>query len=238
LPWKSRWHFRDIEPKLRQELFDALEAVGDFAKLFNHRLTTHPGPFNKLCSNKERVVGNTIRELEDHNEIFDLMGFEPSYRNKINIHLGAAYGDKVKTAQRWCDNFKRLSPNLRKRLTIENDDRGSLYDTKDLYDMVYKKTGVPIVFDFHHHRLHNIHPGMNEQECAELAVSTWPSDIVPVMHWSESRREEQNDTSINTSAHSDYCHGPLPDFSLSRPVDLMIEAKKKEQALFTLQTNE
>lgn len=238
LPWKSRWHFRDIDTPLRHDLFDALREIGDFARIFNHRLTMHPGPFNKLCSPKERVVQNTIRELEDHNEIFELMGFEPSYRNKINIHLGAAYGDKPETAKRWCKNFKRLSNRLQKRITIENDDRGALYDTKDLYDMVYQETGVPIVFDFHHHRLHNLHKDMNEQECAELAVSTWPKDIVPVMHWSESRREEKHDNSISTSAHSDLCHGPLPDYKLSRPVDLMIEAKNKEQALFTLQNNE
>ena len=236
LPWKSRWHFRDIETDLRHELFDALKAVGDFSKMFNHRLTSHPGPFNKLCSNRERVVQNTIRELEDHNELFELMDFDASHYNKINIHLGAAYDDKVATAKIWCKNFKRLSPSLQKRITIENDDRGALYDTKDLYDMIYQETGVPIVFDFHHHRLHNVHPNMDEQECAELAISTWPKSTVPVMHWSESRREEMNDNTITTSAHSDYCYGPLPDFELSRPVDLMIEAKQKELALFTLTT--
>ena len=38
-----------------------------------------------------------------------------------------------------------------------------------------------------------------------LAVSTW-GDIVPVVHYSESRNIEQEDDSIRPQAHSDYVY--------------------------------
>jgi UV DNA damage repair endonuclease len=43
----------------------------------------------------------------------------------------------------------RLAICLRARLTVENDDRGSMYSVNDLLH-VHQKTGIPIVFDFHH----------------------------------------------------------------------------------------
>ena len=60
------------------------------------RLSTHPGPFNKMASVGD-VFKNTVRDLEIHSRMFDLMGLEPSHWNKINIHVGGAYGDKVET---------------------------------------------------------------------------------------------------------------------------------------------
>lgn len=225
-PWKSEWKWADVlttEHRLR------LELSGLFARKREHRLTFHPGPFNKLCSTDGRILGNTISELEMHACIFHEMGFKPSYENSINIHLGAAYGDKNKTAKNWVKHYtKYLSSELQKSLTIENDDKKALYTTEDLYYLVYEKCGVPIMFDFHHEAL-NPSKNWTMRKAAEMALSTWPDDITPLFHWSESRSEEQSDESINKVAHSDYTYGPLPDFPLSRPIDLMIEAKKKEK---------
>ena len=77
-----------------------------------------------------------------------------------------------KALERFCTNFTNLlSDNLKKRLTVENDDRASLYSVKDLYENVYLKTGIPIVFDYHHHIFCD--GGQTEQEALELALSTW-----------------------------------------------------------------
>lgn len=225
-PWKSEWDWEFLESWPRIKSF--LNIVGEFATKYDIRLTFHPGPFNKLCSPEDRVVNNTIRELEMHNDILNFMGFTPSVENSINIHVGAAYGDKEKTSKRFCENFKKLSPSLQKRLTVENDDRASLYNCQELFDMIYCNIGIPIMFDFHHHRCYPT-KHLNEKEAANLAISTWPETITPLFHWSESKRKEAKDTKIKLSAHSDYTYGPLPTYTLSRSIDLMIEAKKKEK---------
>ena len=84
-------------------------------------------------------------------QVLDLMGFEPSHWNKINIHIGGVYGDKLSTLDRFAQNFQRLSDNCKSRLTLENDDWGCAFSVRDLLPLS-KKCGIPIVFDFHHHK--------------------------------------------------------------------------------------
>ena len=70
---------------------------------------------------------------------------------------------------------------------------------------------------------------MTEEDALEVAVSTWPTDIVPVVHYSESRSKEQLDESIRPQAHSDYVLDYIDTYG--NQVDIMIEAKAKELAL-------
>ena len=78
-----------------------------------------------------------------------MMGFKPSHYNKINIHIGGVYNDKQATLARFAETFRTLSPNLRARLTVENDDWPSAFAVSDLM-WLHKETGIPLVFDFHH----------------------------------------------------------------------------------------
>ena len=73
------------------EIVRVLAQCGQYAKDNNIRITTHPGPFNLLASPKESVVINTIKDLEMHGLLFDLMGLSRTPYNKINIHGGATY---------------------------------------------------------------------------------------------------------------------------------------------------
>lgn len=229
-PWKSEWDWKTF-PELK-EAQRLLAEIGAYARKHDHRLTFHPGPFNKLCSPIEEVVQNTITDLEMHAELLDMMGFKPSYQNTINIHIGAAYGNKEETAKTWVKNFRRLSPSLKERLTVENDDKSSLYDTSLLYQWVYQEIGTPIMFDFHHHRCYfGSWSKRTEEHAANYAIKSWPTYITPLFHWSESRAKEQNNPKIRASAHSDLCKGPLPDHTLIREIDLMIEAKHKELSI-------
>lgn len=84
-------------------------------------------------------------------QVMDMMGFEPSHWNKINIHIGGVYGDKLATLDRFAQNFKRLSANCKARLTLENDDWPCAFAVKDLLPLS-RRCGIPIVFDFHHHK--------------------------------------------------------------------------------------
>jgi len=206
-----------------------LKEVGDFATLHGHRLSTHPGPFNVLASPNPEVVDKAILDLECHSKIFDYMGFKPSPYNKINIHVGGAYGEPKKALERFCNAFKRLSPNLQARLTVENDDRANLYSTYDLYHGVHKVINIPIVFDYHHHLFNT--GNQTEQEALELAISTWPKDIIPVVHYSESKNIHQGEDKP-TPAHSDLVYGPIHTYG--HILHIMIEAKHKERAIQSL----
>jgi UV DNA damage endonuclease len=225
LPWASEYKLTDM-PNYGAIHAAALSA-GNFARKHNMRLTSHPGPFNKLASPKERVFQLTKADLTVHGDLFDLLGLPRTPYAKLNIHVGAAYGDKPFALDNFCRNFERLPESVRSRLTVENDDKVSLYSTKELYDGVYKRIGIPIVFDYHHHMLHP--GGQTEQEALELALSTWPKHIIPVVHYAESRSVEYNDPKIKPQAHSDCIVRPFDDYG--HCIDVMIEAKHKEQAL-------
>ena len=83
-PWCSEYRIADL-PNFNDIAYH-LDQVGEYAFLNGHRLTFHPGPFNVLGSPNQDVVNKTIKELNTHSEIFDLMGFiDASPYNKINI---------------------------------------------------------------------------------------------------------------------------------------------------------
>ena len=224
IPWASEYEMEEL-PDYNLILAAAMKA-GNFAREHGMRLTSHPGPFNKLASPKERVFQLTYKDLKVHGDLFDMIGLPRTPYAKLNIHVGAAYGDKPMALDNFCRNFERLPENVRLRLTVENDDKTSLYSTLELYEGVYKRIGIPIVFDYHHHMLHT--GGQTEQEALELALSTW-GEIKPVVHYAESRSVEQNNPKIKPQAHSDMIRNPFNDYG--NEFDVMIEAKHKELAL-------
>lgn len=226
-PWSSEYNLNQL-PDF-EEICETLKSAGEFAKNNNHRITTHPGPFNVLASPNEKVVKSTIKELSTHAEVFDLLGLEMSTHAKINIHVGGMYGDAEATAQRWIKNFNFLPESVQSRLTLENDDRASMWSVIKLYDLIHKETKTPIVFDYHHHKFCD--GGVKEQEALELALSTW-SNSVPVVHYSQSRREEKSDYKIKPQAHSD-SYWETFDLYGNR-ADVMLECKHKELGLFKM----
>jgi len=193
------------------------------------RLTCHPGPFNKLCSPNEQVVQNTIKDLEVNGKMMDLLCQPRSPWAKINIHVGAAYNDKPKAMADFCKNFARLSDAVKSRLTVENDDKESLYSTKELYDGIFSVIGIPIVHDYHHHTMCT--GGLSQQEAVELALKTW-GDVVPVVHYSQSRAVEHDNPKIRPQAHSDSYWTPIDTFG--HRMDIMLECKHKEIGLFKM----
>jgi len=223
-PWKTEYDWEDL--KDIDSIRKWFHSAGTMAKTHGVRLTSHPGPYNVLVSPKEEVVENCIKDLTIHGDEFDMMGLSRTPYNKINIHLGGAYGDKEASMKRFVKNFPRLPESVRSRLTLENDDKASMYSVKDLYEGIYKKIGVPIVFDYHHHKFCT--GGMSEQEALEMALSTW-GDIKPVTHYSESRRDEQKDETIRVQAHSDYVYDKIEMYG--NDFDIMVEAKAKELAV-------
>lgn len=223
-PWASEYNFEDLPQFLR--IRTLLSGSGKYAQSVGMRINSHPGPFNVLTSPKESVVQNTITDLELHGKIFDLMGLEKSPYNNINIHCNGVYGDKKSAMDRFILNFQRLSPSVQTRLTVENDDKESMYSVKDLM-YIHDKTGIPIVFDYHHHKFCT--GGLSEEEALKLAVSTWPKGITPEVHYSESKSLHENNTKIKPQAHSDYIT-TLPN-TYELDLDIMVESKAKELAI-------
>ena len=143
-PWSDEYNVKDL--KDYDEIASTMLEIGKIATDAGQRLTMHPGPYNCLASPTKKVVEKTIRELNFHSEQFNMMGFEPSPYNKINIHVGGAYGDKKGTLEAFCHNFKLLNEDTKKRLVIENDDSPNEYSVNDLYEGIYKQIGIPIVW--------------------------------------------------------------------------------------------
>jgi len=223
-PWASEYKLSDL-PDF-DDICLALQEAGDFIESHGHRITSHPGPFNKLTSPREKVIINTIKDLDHHGEVFDMLGLSRTPYNKLNIHVGAHYNDKPMALANFCKNFHRLSEGAKSRLTVENDDKASLYSTKELHDEVFLKIGIPVVHDLHHHTFCT--GGLDQEEALLTAAMTW-GDITPVVHYSESRPLEQNDPTIKPQAHSDYIYNKINTYGL--PVDVMVEAKMKEKAV-------
>jgi UV DNA damage endonuclease len=223
-PWASEYRLEDLPDY--EEIKSTLAEAGQYAKQNGLRITSHPGPFVVLTSPKESVVRNAITDLEIHGKVFDLMGLYNSPYNKINIHCNGVYGDKISAMDRFCENFQRLSHSVQSRLTVENDDKATMYSVKDLM-YIHNKIGIPIVFDYHHHKFNT--GGLSEKEALELAVSTWKNSIAPIVHYSESKSLHENDSKIKPQAHSDYINS-LPD-TYGLDVDIMVEAKMKELAI-------
>ena len=144
-------------------------------------------------SPREHVVKNTINDLTNHGKVFDLLELTRTPYNKINIHCNGVYGDKKAAMDRFCENFKLLPESVQTRLTVENDDKGTMYSVKDLM-YIHERIGIPIVFDYHHHKFCT--GGLSEKEALELAVSTWPKEIIPVVHYSESKSLHESNEKI------------------------------------------
>ena len=222
-PWSSEYSLSELPDYKR--IVNLLSGAGDLASKYNQRITSHPGPFNVLVSPNERVVQNTITDLSIHGEVFDLMGLSRTPYNKLNIHCNGVYGDKIAAMDRFCSNFERLPESVQTRLTIENDDKATMYSVKDLM-YIHERIGVPIVFDYHHHKFNT--GDLTEEQALKLAASTW-GDIKPVVHYSESKSLHENNDSIKPQAHSDYISDTINTYGVD--VDIMIEAKAKELTL-------
>ena len=224
-PWVTYYTLHSLPDY--EEIRSTLNNIGALADEYGQRLTFHPSHFNALGSPNPVVVEKTIKELNAHSDIMDTMNLSATVYNKINIHIAGAYGDKQATLDRWISNYHKLNHNTKARLTVENDDKANMYSVKELYEGVYKKCGVPIVFDYYHHKFCT--GGLSEQEALELAIKTWPKDITPCCHYSESRRKEHLDESIRAQAHSDLIEGTICRYG--NEVDVVVEAKHKELAV-------
>jgi UV DNA damage endonuclease len=221
-PWMSEYEFSDL-PKF-PAIHTYLKLIGKKVKDHGIRVSYHPGPFNVLASENPSVVEKTIKELNKHAELMDLMELDQTTFYPINIHINTTQPTRELAAERFCKEFENLSESCKKRLVVENDDGQNQYSVKMLYDWVYKVIEVPITFDQHHF---NYGPqDQTMEEALRLAHSTWKTRVLT--HMSSPKTLE--DTSGKNTAHADYIYEEIKTFGLD--FDTEIEAKAKDLAVF------
>jgi UV DNA damage endonuclease len=221
-PWMSEYEFSDL-PKF-PAIHTYLKLIGKKIKDHGIRVSYHPGPFNVLASENPSVVEKTIKELNKHAELMDLMELDQTTFYPINIHINTTQPTRELAAERFCKEFENLSESCKKRLVVENDDGQNQYSVKMLYDWVYQVIGIPITFDQHHY---NYGPqDQTMEEALRLAHSTWKTRALT--HMSSPKTLE--DTSGKNTAHADYIYEEIKTFGLD--FDTEIEAKAKDLAVF------
>ena len=162
-----------------QDYFKAnFRKVGNFIKKNEIRISMHPGQYTVLNSNNQTVFQNSIKDLEYHVEVLDLMELKKSA--KVQIHIGGVYNDKKKSLNRFIKRYSNLEEGIKNRLIIENDDKS--YNLDDCLD-INKSIGIPIVFDIYHHECLN--NGMKLSDAFPLVTQTWHKDDgIPIIHYS------------------------------------------------------
>lgn len=198
----------------------AFKACGRFAQRHGLRTTFHPDPFVVLNSPDAAVAASAVAELTYQAEVAGWLGADV-----INVHGGGGYGDKTRALQRLCRRIGQLPRAVRKRLTLENDDR--VYRPADLLP-VCRATGVPLVYDVHHHRC--LPDGRGVEQTTELALQTW--DREPLFHVSSPLAGWRG---AQPRRHHAYIRArDFPACWLGLAVTVEVEAKAKELALARL----
>ena len=221
-PWMSHYEFSDLPDY--KEICTRLSDIGKLAIDNDQRLSFHPGQFCVLASKSEKVV-NAINELDKSAEIMDLMGLPKSRMAKINIHVGGAYGDKKSALERFCKNYLRTSSSVQARLTVENDDKASMYSVLDLYNGVFTwRIGIRQCTHYSESRREEqtliVENLMSKNNITSDNLHDWPT--IETLHKEASK--------IKLQAHSDYITEEIKDYGLD--IDVVIEAKAKELTVF------
>jgi UV DNA damage endonuclease len=204
-----------------EEVTDKLSSLGDVVREYNVRATFHPGQFCSLSSDNPDVIKSSIVEVNHHAWIFDCMGLPVTPYHAINVH-----GGKSGRPGTLIESIGNLSDSARGRLTLENDETS--YSAQELME-VHEGTGVPIVWDSHHH---SFRPGtLSESETMEMCIGTW-GNVRPLQHISNSR--SAGGSFQQRRSHSDYIE-EFPDCQwdalIGDRVDIDIEAKMKNLAI-------
>ncbi len=110
------------------------------------RLVLHPDQFVVLSSDSPQTVANSVKILESHARVMDMLGLPRSPWALIEIH-----GGKGGRSERLVEQIGLLPEAVRARIAFENDEY--IYSAAEILD-VCRRAGVPMVFDAHHHVVH------------------------------------------------------------------------------------
>lgn len=189
------------------------------------RVSAHPSEYITLSSQNPECIENSITDLEQHSEIFDLLNLPKDYNSPLNIHVRQD-GDPQTIANSVLKVYEKLSNNVRNRLVLENNDNAKgVWGIKNLIKYFYKSCNIPITFDILHHSL--LSDGISEKEAFQAAAETWQS-FTPLFHYSEGIVENGK----ITRKHADLPVSIPPNYDSNVYWD--VELKHKCQAIFKI----
>lgn len=201
------------------------EELGQLIKQFNLRPSFHPNQFTLFTSPKKEVTENAVKDMTYHYKMLEAM--DALKRGIINIHIGGAYGDKQTSLERFHENLKALPNNIKKHMTLENDDK--TYNVEETL-ITCENECVPMILDYHHHMANK-----GEIDLAlylERIFNTWSkTDSIPKVHLSSPKSEKEY------RSHADFVslEFVLPFLKMAKELnqdfDIMIEAKQKNIAM-------
>jgi UV DNA damage endonuclease len=201
----------------------SFEEIGDFIKKKRIRISMHPDQFTLINSVREDVFERSLKELEYHACVLDLMLLDTSA--KIQIHVGGVYDNKQHSTDRFVERFSKLDNCICRRLVVENDDRS--YNLNDCIE-ISNNVGVPVLFDVFHHSINGTGASINQ--AIQLSSRTWNQkrDGILMVDYSSLNMNgpsRQHADSIDIKDFKRFLVDSAPfDF------DVMLEIKDKEKS--------
>ena len=215
--------FADTEmgERILGELDEELLKVGNRALEKGIRLVGHPDQFVVLSSDSPEVIANSIKILQMQAMIMDKLGQPRSPWAMMEIH-----GGKSDRSERLVEVIRNLPEAIRSRLALENDEYS--YSAEEIL-AVCREAQVPMVFDAHHHVIHEGLDSYEHPSVAQIlaeAQTTWPKREWQLVHISNGREAfgDRNHSDLISVMPSSYCNAPW----------IEIEAKHKEEAIAKL----
>ena len=189
------------------------------------RVSCHPDQFNVLASLGKAQVEKTIKELNHHGWLMDMLGAPRDYRAPINIHVNNTKGDPADIAARFMANLAKCDESVQSRLVVENEDKGIWTP-----NLLAEHFNIPITYDNLHHKC--LPDGQTAEAAFKLCYHTWHRKgyFKPLFHYSESHPDKDNPRS-----HADMPSELPKDGGYSFPVDYDVELKAKDDAIHALE---
>jgi len=204
------------------------EELGQLVQKFKLRVSFHPNQFTLFTSPKEEVTMNSVKDMDYHYRMLQAMN--ALEKGIINIHIGGAYGDKTKTLERFHQNLKSLPDEIKKHMTLENDDK--TYNVEETL-IACEKENIPMILDYHHYMANT--GELDLSLYLQRIFNTWKTrNIVPKVHISSPKSDKA------FRSHADYVSIDfiLPFLKMAKTFnqdfDIMIEAKQKNLAMHKL----
>jgi UV DNA damage repair endonuclease len=232
------WFWRQAD--VRDYAERAFARVGDIARARNVRLSFHPGQFTVLASDSPDIVNRSIEEFEYHADMVRWMGYGRTFQDfKINVHISGKRGPEGIR-----DALKRLSPEARNCITIENDENAWGVDSS-----LELAKDCALVLDIHHHWIRTGEYIQPTDDRVKGIIDSWRG-VRPAMHYSVSREDVLVDHPVDSApnhavllesgykkqkmrAHSDfYWNQATTDWALTfwDQFDIQCESKGKNLA--------
>lgn len=203
------------------------EKIGDLINKNNIRIDTHPDQFAVLNSTDKKIVKNTYEILEYHYKILDALNIKEKI---IILHVGSSVLGKKTSISRFINNFNKLTTHIKNCIALENDDK--IYNIIDVLE-ICKKLNIQMVLDYHHFICNN--NGEKLEDYIKNIIDTWKT-LNPKFHFSSPKSKLKKEF----RSHHDYIDVDefIKFINILKPcnkdVDIMLEAKNKDDALFRL----